>query len=253
MTALTVRAALAALLAGDAAQPLVTYLGPDGSRTELSVRTFENNVAKAANLLRDDADVSAQSLVVLRLPLHWQVSVWLGACAMTGCTAWLDGDPDGPDVEVAVLGPATLTEPRAPLTLASALHPFGLPFTTPLPAGVLDAALEVRVHGDRFTAYDDVTGGSSWLRTGGSPRLWTQAAALEDAAALASSLGLRGGGRLLCARALDEVSMLALLAVPLAVGGSVVLLDAAAADGSGPDDDEISAVAAREHCDAVLR
>ena len=93
---------------------------------------------------------------------------------------------------VAVLGPATLDAPRAPLTLASSLHPFGLPFTTPLPAGVLDAALEVRVHGDRFTAYDDVTGSSSWLRSG--DRAWTQSAALKDAAELASSRGLRSGG-----------------------------------------------------------
>jgi uncharacterized protein (TIGR03089 family) len=251
MTATTVRAALGSLLAGDAAQPFVTYLGADGARTELSVRTYENNVAKAANLLRDDADVSADSLVAVRLPLHWQVSVWLGACAMTGCTAWLDGDPGDPRVEVALLGPSTLEPARAPLTLASALHPFGLPFTVPLPAGVLDAALEVRVHGDRFTAYDDVTGGSSWLRIG--DRAWTQSAALEDAAGLAASLGLTSGGRLLCTRALDEVSALALLAVPLAVGGSVVLLDATSADGSLLDDAGIAAVADRERCDAVLR
>jgi uncharacterized protein (TIGR03089 family) len=246
MTATSVRAALTVLLAGDAAQPLISYLGADGARTELSVRTFENNVAKAANLLRDDADVGAQSRVALLLPPHWQVSVWLGACAMTGCTAWLDGDPADPTVDVAVLGPGALDAAHAPLTLASSLHPFGLPFTTPLPAGVLDAALEVRVHGDRFTPYDDVTGGSPWLRLG--DRAWTQSEALADAADLASSLGLTSGGRLLCARALDDVSILALLAVPLAVGGSVVLLDAA-----GLDESAIAAVAQRERCEAVLR
>lgn len=245
MTVLTVRAALAALLAGDAAQPLVTYLSVDGARTELSVRTFENNVAKAANLLRDDADVTAESLVALRLPLHWQASVWLGACAMTGCTAWLEGDPADHAVEVAVLSRHTLDSAQAPITLATSLHPFGLPFTVPLPTGVLDAALEVRVHGDRFTPYDDVTGDSPWLRLG--DRTWTQSAALEDAAVLASSLGLMSGGRLLCTRGLDEVSALALLAVPLTVGGSVVLLDATGLDAAG-----IAAVAERERCDAVL-
>jgi uncharacterized protein (TIGR03089 family) len=245
MTVMTVRAALATLLSGDAAQPLVTYLGADGARTELSVRTFENNVAKAANLLRDDADVTTESLVALRLPLHWQVSVWVGACAMTGCTAWFEGNPADHAVEVAVLGPDSLHSAHAPITLASSLHPFGLPFTTSLPSGVLDAALEVRVHGDRFAPDDGVTGDSPWLRLG--HRTWTQASALDDAAALASSLDLTSGGRLLCTRGLDEVSALALLAVPLVVGGSVVLLDA-----TGIDAAAIAAVAERERCDAVL-
>ena len=49
--------ALAAALSRDPARPLVTHVGPDGARTELSVRTLENGLAKAANLLRDDADL----------------------------------------------------------------------------------------------------------------------------------------------------------------------------------------------------
>lgn len=39
LDAVTVPAALAALLALDPARPLVTHLGADGARTELSVRT----------------------------------------------------------------------------------------------------------------------------------------------------------------------------------------------------------------------
>ncbi len=245
MTLTTVPDALRSLLAGDAAQPLITYLGPDDVRTELSVRTFENNVAKAANLLRDDAGVSRDSRVALLLPLHWQASVWLGACALTGCEAWLDGDPEDLAVEVGVVGPDALDRPRAPLQLATALHPFGMPFTTPLPPGVLDAATEVRAHGDRFTPYEVITGDTPWLRLG--DRTWTQSEALEDARRLAGSLGLGGGGRLLCARALDDVAALALLAVPLAIGGSVVLLD----DSAGVVDAE--AVAVRERCEAILR
>jgi uncharacterized protein (TIGR03089 family) len=243
MTPATVPDALRVLLSDDAARPLVTHLGPGGERTELSVRTFENNVAKAANLLRDDVDVTADSLVALRLPLHWQTSVWLGACAMTGCAAWVDGDPTDPSVELAVIGPDGLDGARAATTLATSLHPLGLPFLTTLPPGVLDAATEVRAHGDRFTARADVSGASPWLRLGG--RTWTQAQALEDAARLAGTLGLAQGKRLLCARALDEVSVLALLAVPLAVAGAVVLLGDPAAD--------VDAVAARERCDAILR
>ena len=242
MTPTTVASALRTLLDGDPAQPLVTYLGPAGERTELSVRTFENNVAKAANLLRDDADVSAGSRVALLLPPHWQSAVWLGACAATGCAAWVDGEPADPRVDVSVTGPERLDADRAPLALATALHPFGMPFADPLPSGLLDAAVEVRAHGDRFTPYAEVPGATPWIVLG--PRTWTQEAALADAAALGHRVGLPPGGRLLCRVTGSDESWLATLAVPLAVAGSVVLL-------ADPEAD-VAAVAARERCDAVL-
>jgi uncharacterized protein (TIGR03089 family) len=243
VTPTTVASALRTLLDGDPAQPFVTYLGPQGERTELSVRTFENNVAKAANLLRDDADVSDGSRVALLLPPHWQSAVWLGACALTGCAAWVDGDPSDASVDVSVIGPERLEAARAPLALATSLHPFGMPFTTPLPVGLLDAAVEVRAHGDRFTPYAEVLGASPWITVG--PRTWTQTDALADAAAIAERVGLRRGGRLLCDVLTAADAWPATLAIPLAVAGSVVLLADPGAD--------VDAVAARERCDAVLR
>jgi uncharacterized protein (TIGR03089 family) len=243
VTPTTVAQALRILLDGDPAQPLVTYLGPAGERTELSVRTFENNVAKAANLLLDDADVTDGSRVALLLPPHWQSSIWLGACAVTGCAAWIEGDPTDSRVDVSVAGPGRLDAPRAPLALATALHPFGMPFAAPLPPGLLDAAVEVRAHGDRFTPYADVLGDSPWIVDGA--RTWTQTHALADAAAVAEHVGLRPGGRLLCDVRTAADAWLASLAVPLAVAGSVVLL-------ADPEAD-LEAVASGERCDAVLR
>ena len=243
MTPTTVVQGLRAILSRDPAQPLITYLGPGGERTELSARTFENNVAKAANLLRDDADVLPGSRVVLLLPVHGQTAVWLGACAATGCLAWLDGDPADPSSDVSVTGPDRLDAPRAPLALATSLHPFGMPFATPLPAGLLDAAVEVRAHGDSFTPYAAVPGDSPWIVAG--DRAWTQTAALDDAVAVATSAGLSAGGRLLCDVTTARDAVLAMLAVPLALGGSVVLLADPASD--------VDAVAARERCTAVLR
>ena len=81
--------------------------GAAGERTELSVRTFENNVAKAANLLRDDADLGPGGVVALHLPLHWQAAVWLGACALVGATSAVG------------TGPAVVTEspPAAPVVV----------------------------------------------------------------------------------------------------------------------------------------
>lgn len=242
MTApVTVPAALAALLARDPARPLVTHLGPDGARTELSVRTYENNIAKAANLLRDDADLQPGSAVSLRLPVHWQTSVWLGAAALVGGIAWIGGPVEDPDVEVAVLGPDDLGTERAPLTLGTALHPLGMPFREPLPAGVLDAAIEVRGHGDRFSAYRTVQGDDAWLRYG--DRTLTQAEALAEALALAADLGAAPGSRVLVTAALPAAA-LALIALPLAADVAVVLLTDPAADAS--------AVADREGCGAVL-
>lgn len=244
MTATSVAQALLALLSDDPARPLVTHLGPGGERTELSVRTFENNVAKAANLLRDDADLQPGSAVALLLPVHWQTAVWLAACALAGGVAWLDGDPADPSVEVSVTGPDRLDAPRAPMALATALHPLGMPFAAPLPAGLLDASVEVRAHGDRFPAYDEASrhAGAAWLRTG--DRDWTQGGALDAGAALAAEAGVGRGSRLLCPVG-HRNAVLAAVAAPLAVAGSVVLVADPGAD--------LDAVAERERCDGLLR
>ena len=235
-------AALAEALRGDVSAPFVTWIGADGSRTELSLRTYENNIAKAANLLRDDGDVGPGGFVSVHLPLHWQTAVWLGATALVGGTVDLDGDPRR--AEVSVVGPDTLDLPIAPLTIASSLHPFGMPFarSQPLPSGVHDAADEVRSHGDRFTPYGDVTPATPWLSVGG--RHWSQSQALEDSLELAASLGMTHGGRLLVVGTqVDARAVLALVALPLMMLGSVVLLN----DASSSTD-----VRTSERCDAVL-
>jgi uncharacterized protein (TIGR03089 family) len=240
MSASTVPAALGRALRGDVSVPFITWIGPGGVRSELSLRTYENNVAKTANLLRDDADAGPGSVVALHLPVHWQSAVWLGACAMVGATAAIEGSA----ADVSVVGPDSLGSRAASLTLATALHPLGMPFDpgTALPTGILDAAVEVRAHGDRFVAYDDVDAGTTWIEVAG--RSFTQSEALAAADRLAVALGLPEGGRLMVAGThLDERAALALVAVPLAVRGSVVLLT----DGSAA-----ARAAAAERCDAVL-
>ena len=244
MTPTTIPDALRDALARDGARPFLTWLGVDGARVELSVRTFENNVAKAANLLQDDASVSSGSRAVLRLAPHWQTAVWLAACAVTSTTAWLYGDETDPRVVLAVVGPDVTAAGPAPLTLATSLHPLGMPFTTPLPVGVLDAAMEVRSHGDRFTAYEPPHGGTPWFVDGD----WesTHQRALESAEGTARGLGLRDRGRLLVRSTGTRTSyefVLAALALPLAIDASVVLVTDATAD--------VDELAERERCDAV--
>lgn len=241
----TIPAALDAALAGDAARPLITWVGAEGARSELSVRTFENNVAKAANLLQDEAGAADGARVVLALPPHWQTAVWLGACAASGACAWLSGDASDPSVELAVVGPDGLSATAAPMTLATSLHPFGMPFTDALPVGVLDAAIVVRAHGDRFAAYAPPTATTPWLVDG--DWAWTQAEALDAMADLASGLGLPSTGRILVRATgtrTDYRAAGALVALPLATAGSIVLL-------TDPDAD-VDTVAESERCDAAL-
>ena len=244
MTPTTIPDALRDALVRDGARPLITWLGVDGARVELSVRTFENNVAKAANLLQDDASAGSGSRVVLWLAPHWQTAVWLAACAVTSTTAWLYGDESDPRVVLAVVGPDVTAAGPAPLTLATSLHPLGMPFTTPLPVGVLDAALEVRAHGDRFTAYEPPRGDSPWFVDG--DRESTQQQSLEAGMGAAQGLGLRDRGRLLVRSTGTRTSYafaLAVLALPLAIDASVVLVTDATAD--------VDELAERERCDAV--
>ena len=114
-------------LAAEPSRPLVTfYDDATGERVELSVKTFDNWVAKTANLLVDGLGVDAGARVALALPLHWQTAVWLYACWAAGLTALPvdDGEirwvAEGiPDLHAAVL-------PRADVTFTDGWHVQGL-------------------------------------------------------------------------------------------------------------------------------
>src|SRR4051812_31192843 len=63
-------------LAAEPSRPLVTfYDDATGERVEFSVKTFDNWVAKTANLLVDGLGAEPGAKVVLALPLHWQTAV----------------------------------------------------------------------------------------------------------------------------------------------------------------------------------
>lgn len=213
--------ALAAAVRRDPAVPLVTFVGPQG-RTELSARSLDNAVAKAAGLLRDGLDVQPGDRVGLLIGAHWQSAVWLGACWATGAVAWVDPD-DAAACAVCLATADRLSETTAaPERLRVSTHPFGLPSPDPLPAGVLEAAVEVRAHGDVFVPYAEPDDDDPALQVAAAEL--SAADVMDHAATLATALGLTRGGRLLTSRpAVDLTGVLALLAVPLAVAGSVVI------------------------------
>lgn len=221
MSPTTPYAALAAAVRRDPTSPLVTYVGPQG-RTELSARSLENAVAKAAGLLRDGLDVQPGDLVGVLLGTHWQTSVWLGACWAADAVAWIE--PDDPGATAVCVATAELLDRAdgAPELLRVSAHPFGLPASGPLPSGVAEAAVEVRAHGDVFVPFVQPGPDEPALRVGAQTLSSSQV--LDQAAACASRVGLGDGGRLLTAHpATDLPGTLAVLAMPLAVAGSVVI------------------------------
>lgn len=144
-----------AAVAADPARPCVTaYDEPTGGRVELSRATFDNWVSKTANMLVDGLGAQDGDRAVLALPLHWQSLVWLMACWSVGVTAVPAPDGEVPgDGDFLVVGADRLEEALgtgASEVVGTSLHPLGAPLAD-CPAGVVDYAVEVRGHGDRFS------------------------------------------------------------------------------------------------------
>lgn len=210
-------AALQARVRRRPAQPLVTFYDlTTGERMELSAASLDNAVAKTAGLMRDELDVLPGDRIEVHLPLHWQRAVWWGACAATGARFVSDGhDADEPDGGGLAAPPILAAFDRDHLAFAGrarddvvvSLEPFGLPSRDPLPAGVIDHAIAARAHPDVFVPFVD------------PPDDGTMRAAEECAAAR----GLAAGARVLV-REGDPDRDLLMLAVPLAIDGSAVLV-----------------------------
>ncbi|MGH8777361.1 MAG: TIGR03089 family protein [Jiangellaceae bacterium] len=204
----------------DGTRPFVTfYDDATGERVELSVATFDNWVAKTAGLLRDGLSVEPGDRVALLLPPHWQSLVWAAACWALGACVVLDRTDE---VAVAVTGPSTLdAATTAGEVVALSLQPMGARFSAPLPAGVLDYAVEVPSYPDRIElapphpsepAVDDV--GAVQTLDGLVARATDRAARLSIAA----------GARVLVTADHVRGALNDALLLPLVVGGSSVLV-----------------------------
>lgn len=159
---MTIPDLLHASLKADASRPLITFYDEQsGERTELSIATTENWVAKTGNMLQDSLGADSSTTVRLGLPPHWETCVWLLACWAVGCTVASDSETTA---DVAVVGPGGWEEEDADEVVALSLRPLGGRFTEPLPAGVLDYNAEVLGHGDHFTAIEPPTGATTAMR-----------------------------------------------------------------------------------------
>ena len=143
--------------------PLITYYDESrGERVELSGVSFANWVDKTAGLLTHEILAEPGDRVRLTLatshPAHWVTLVWVAASWRAGCAITVD---PADDAAVEVIGPDTAPV-GDPETIACSLHPFGLGFTTPLPAGVLDYGVEVRTFPDSFTGPHPSSDAPGW-------------------------------------------------------------------------------------------
>ena len=181
---------LAARLRTAPGSPLLTaYDDRSGERTELSVTTYANWVSKTANLLTDELGLDEGDVVLLALPAHWLVPVFLGAAWSAGLAVTTRRDVHH---ALAVCGPDSVEARHSAGTgdaevLACSLLPFAVRFPRPLPAGVLDFGLAWPGQSDVFAPVvppDPQT--PAWI---GPDR--TQAELLDEAAATGHVAGVR--------------------------------------------------------------
>ena len=210
----------------DGVQPVIIWYGPDGARVELSTKSLANAVAKAANLLA--GELEPEDPVRIDLPLHWQASVWLAACA---AGAW--------PIVIGQDHPAALTITSDPADVPGrvalvSLDPLGRPNGEVAP-GILDAASDVRAMPDQFFAAPPQGPDDAALRL---PGLELSARdVVDETVELAARLALNPGDRFTTNLApLDLPGVLGLWLLPLLTGATAVLVagDPAAAAGERP-------------------
>jgi uncharacterized protein (TIGR03089 family) len=208
----------------DRGAPFVTHYDGTGGRTELSVGSTANGVAKAAGLLRDGVGLAPGGVVSLDLPRHWQLPVWTLAALSVG--AHVGTHLAGP-VDVRLVGPAALAglaagaDPGADEVLASACDAFGMPIPGGVPGGIIDVGLEARAHPD-VLAVEPGAADAAVLVVHGRAQPWPALLARHVPAAGARTAG--AGPRIwLDATVPDADLLLAVAVLPLLLGGSVVL------------------------------
>src|SRR3954452_9873992 len=165
------------LLRRDGTRPLVTFYDDDtGERTELSVTTYANWVAKVSSLLADELEIEHGSRLLVDVPAHWLGTVVLGAAWTCGFEVVWDGE-----VDAVVTGPGGVAHwaedaARKPV-LATALLPLAGRFADPLPVGVHDLGVEVWSQPDAYVGWPGPADDDPAVAGTTQHALWSAAAA----------------------------------------------------------------------------
>ena len=204
------------LLAAEPSRPFVTYYDEaSGERSELSVKSLANWVAKTHHLLTTELGLGVGDTALLAVPAHW-ISVPI----LLGClTAGLELTPAG-SADVAFAEPMTLVAADADEVYAIAPDSAAVGFRDAVPAGALDYVTAVRPQADAWPTVQ-LTAGPDDPCLPGLTR--------GEAVARAEAVGLAAGERLLTTRAWHGPDdWIQTVLAPLAVGGSLVLVANAA-------------------------
>jgi uncharacterized protein (TIGR03089 family) len=205
----------ASLLAAEPSRPFVTYYDESsGERTELSVKSLANWVAKTHHLLGTELGLGRGDTALVALPAHWiTVPVLLG-CATAGLAL-----STTPPAEVGFVTADTLGRAAGVLDVyAVAPHQAASGFGASVPAGVSDYVAAVRPQADAWPSVVFGAGEADEFLDGRS-----RAEIAEQAVARAATLGLGSGARVLSTRLWGgPADWLDCLFAPLAVGGSVI-------------------------------
>jgi len=215
----------------DPARPFVTfYDDASGERVELSYTTFDNWVAKTANLINEDLAAQPGERFSLLLPTHWQTAVWLVACWTVGVVAAPGLEPV--DANHVVCSPEHLERAMDCAGQKVVVHGPGARSPLTLPPGVYDYAAEVPAYADQFAPFHVVKDSDPALDVDG--RTLSEAQVVDAARAAAARWELGGSDRVLTDADLGAFEgLLAGLLAPMAAGASVVLcrnLDEAAVE-----------------------
>jgi uncharacterized protein (TIGR03089 family) len=215
---MTPEQSFADLMATQPSQPFVTYYDEaSGERSELSVRSLANWLAKTHHLLGDELGLGVGDRAHLALPPHWiSVPVLLG-CWSAGLTL----TEDAATADVAFVIPATAASAAGiPDVYAIAPDSAAVGFRGEPPAGTEDYVLAVRPQADAWAGVHPPAAGLDAAFDG-----VRRDEAMSRASQRAAELGLGTGGRLLSHHVWSEpVDWVDTVLAPLAVGGSVVLV-----------------------------
>jgi uncharacterized protein (TIGR03089 family) len=211
----TFRDLLATRLRHRPGDPLVTFYDEaTGERTELSVTTYANWVAKTASLLVDELGLERGDRLLVDLPAHWLGPVVLGSAWTAGLEIIWEGEPDavvcGPDA----LGRWATRALELPV-VATALLPLGVRFASPLPEGVHDLGIEVWGQPDSFVPWDPPSDDDPAVAGVSHGDLWAQAA---------RGTTVQPGTRLLATVSPTSAAGLATFTDTVATDGSLVIV-----------------------------
>ena len=209
---------LARMVASDPGRPRLTWYddepGPTcGERIELSARVLANWVAKAANLLQDDAAAGPGTTVGLDLPAHWRSLYWALAAWSVGATVVVGDAAAGADLLVTDAPAAAAGHGGDAVLVSLPALARSHPEAGAAP-GAVDEARELSTHGDHFSPMSDPEAGDVALAVGGHDTAYGDVVVPVGQWGAAPRVALAGG--------LDRVLRAALAA--WAADGSVVLV-----------------------------